>query len=119
MSDLTLVHSRSADGTVLDIALAGRLAIDTAAELLDLFREELPTAQKIRLDLSDLAEIDLNGIQLLCAACRTALVQDHSFNLTGSPAPCIQEAIGIVGLQRHTTCKHNASMPCIWCGGIN
>lgn len=119
MSDLIISHTLSNDGTVLQIALNGRLCIDTTPELLELLRTTLPTAQKVRLDVSNLAEIDLTGMQLICSACRTALVDKHSFNFSGSLAPCIQEAISTVGLQRHTVCKHDANLPCIWCGGIN
>lgn len=119
MSDLTITHSLSSDGTVLEVALAGRLAIDTAPQLLALLREQLPAAHKTKLDVSALSEVDLSGMQLICSACRTALNNGHSFNFSASLAPCVQAAIGAVGLQRHTACKHNVDKPCLWCGGLN
>jgi len=119
MSELTISHTMSGDGTVLEVTLSGRLAIDTAPALLELFKTQMSNAQKVRLSVSDLAEVDLIGMQLICAACRTAQAEGHSFNFSGSLAPCVQEAIGTIGLQRYTTCKHNANNPCIWCGGLN
>lgn len=119
MSDLTITHSLSSDGTLLEVALAGRLAIDTAPELLALLRAQLPAAHKTKLDVSALSEVDLSGMQLICSACRTAQERGHSFNFSGSLAPCVQAAIGVVGLQRHTTCKHTIDQPCLWCGGLN
>lgn len=119
MSDLTISHTLSGDGDVLEVTLSGRLAIDTAPELLALLRAQMPPVQKTRLDVAALAEVDLAGMQLICSACRTALAEGHAFNFSSGLAPCIQEAIGAVGLQRHTTCKHNTDNPCIWCGGLN
>lgn len=119
MSDLTITHTLSSDGTLLEVALAGRLAIDTAPELLTLLRTQLPTAHRTKLDVASLTEVDLSGMQLICSACRTAVENGHSFNFSGSPAPCVQTAIGAVGLQRHVTCRHNTQNPCLWCGGLN
>lgn len=119
MSDLTISHSLSSDGTLLEITVEGRLAIDTTPELLALLRTQLPAAEKTRLDVSALTEVDLSGMQLICSACRTAKMKRHSFSFSGNLAPCVQEAIGAVGLQRYITCKHNTDHPCIWCGGLN
>jgi len=119
MSDLTISHTLSTDGTLLEVALEGRLAIDTVPELLTLLQTQLPAANKTKLDVARLTEVDLAGMQLICSACRTALENGHSFNFSGSLAPCVQEAIGVVGLQRHTICKHTKDKPCLWCGGLN
>ncbi len=119
MSDLNVSHTRSPDNTALEITLSGRLAIDTAPELLALLQEQLPSAHQVRMNVSALSEVDLAGMQLICSACRTALAGSQSFNFKGELAPCVQEAIATIGLQRHTTCKHNTGNPCIWCGGLN
>ncbi len=119
MSDLTLSPTRSGDGTQLDLTIAGRLDIETAPELRQFFLTHMPAVQKVRLDVSNLSAIDLSGMQLICSACRTALADNISFHFSGKLGVCVQEAIGTIGLQRHTTCKHNADNPCIWCGGLN
>ncbi|MGB4599181.1 MAG: STAS domain-containing protein [Trichlorobacter sp.] len=119
MSDLNVSHALSSDNTTLEITLSGRLAIDTAPELLALLQEQLLSARKVRLNVSALSEVDLAGMQLICSACRSALAGSQSFNFSGGLAPCVQEAINNVGLQRHNTCKHSADNPCIWCGGLN
>ncbi|ACD95456.1 STAS domain-containing protein [Trichlorobacter lovleyi] len=118
MSDLTLTHSTSSDGSALKISVAGRLAIDTAAELHGLLLEEIPSTN-ILLDVSGIEEIDLAGMQLICSACRTALRVQKRFNFSGCISPDVKKTIECVGLQRQSTCKHNADLPCIWCGGIN
>ena len=118
MSDLTLSYTLSPDGSTLQISAAGRLAIDTAAELHGLLLEET-TATNILLDVSGIEEIDLAGMQLICSACRTALGVQKRFNFSGCMPPDVKKAIETVGLQRQSTCKHNTDLPCIWCGGIN
>lgn len=119
MSDLAVSHTLSQDGSVLEVSISGRLAIDTAPTLLELFTTQMPAAQKIRLSVSSLEEIDLAGMQLICSACRTALAEGKSFNFRDTLPPCVQEAINVIGLKRYTTCKHNITLPCIWCGGLN
>lgn len=118
MSDLTLTHSTSSDGSTLKISAAGRLAIDTASELHSLLLEET-TSTNILLDVSGIEEIDLAGMQLICSACRTALRVQKRFNFSGCMPPEVKKTIEGVGLQRQSTCKHKADLPCIWCGGIN
>lgn len=118
MSDLTLSHLLN-DAGQLTISIGGRLAIDTVAILRDFFLEHLPTAKSIRLDTGALEEIDLAGMQLLCSACYTALSENRSFRFSGKPAPCIAQGVDNLGFQDHKLCKHNASISCIWCGGIN
>lgn len=119
MSDLQLTHSLIADDTTLKINVAGRLAIDTAAELQQLLLEQLDTISSIQLDLSAVENIDLAGMQLICSACRTNLNLKKHFNFSGCLTPVVREAIGAIGLQRQATCKHNDDLPCIWCGGMN
>lgn len=119
MSDLTMTHSTSSDGGTLSISVTGRLAIDTAPALHSLLLEQSAPVSSIQLDLSAINEIDLAGMQLVCSACRTALDAKKHFNLAGCIAPDVRKAIDTVGLQRQITCKHNADLPCIWCGGIN
>jgi len=119
MSDLNLTHTVSSDGTTLTITASGNLAIDTASELHQLLLEQGSLVQKTQLDLSSLNAIDLSGMQLICSACRTALENQKHFNFSGCMTPEIKKTISDSGLQRQTTCRHNADLPCIWCGGIN
>lgn len=119
MSDLNLSHTVSDDGSTLKIAVTGRLAINTAPALHSLLLEQITPVTSIQLDLSAVDEIDLAGMQLICSACRTALDAQKRFNFSGCMAPEVKKAIDTVGLQRQSACKHNADLPCIWCGGIN
>jgi ABC-type transporter Mla MlaB component len=119
MSDLNLSYTVSNDGTTLTVTAAGKLAIDTATELHQLLLDQISIVRKIQLDLSGIHEIDLAGMQLICSACRTSLDDKKSFNFSGCMPATVKTAITAIGLQRQSACKHNADLPCIWCGGIN
>lgn len=119
MSDLILEHIANSENGTLQIGAAGRLTIENVAELLGLLQEQLGQHDNTRLDLSALDEIDLTGVQLICSACRTSLEAGQRFNLTGDMPTVVQTAINTLGLQQQATCKHNADLPCIWCGGLN
>lgn len=115
MDELTLTHS--IDNNTLEITVSGRLAIDTAANLLTLFKEQLASAKRVTLHMDEVTEIDLVGIQLICSACRSASQADKRLNFSGALPGAMKSAISEIGLQRYTTCKHNTDMPCIWYQG--
>lgn len=119
MSDLQLTQSISADGASLQITAAGRLCIDTAAELQQFLLEQAMQSTAVKLDLSAINDIDLAGIQVICSACRTLLDNSKPFNLTGSQPAAVSSAKEALGLQKQSACKHNNNQSCIWCGGLN
>lgn len=119
MSDLQLTQAASTDGSSLQITAAGRLCIDTAAELQQLLLQPAMQSSTVKLDLAAIDDVDLAGIQVVCSACRTMLDHKKQFNLTGSLSPALTSAKEALGLQRQTVCKHNDNQPCIWCGGLN
>ena len=119
MSDLQLTQSVSADNSCLQINAAGRLCIDTAAELQQFLLAQATQGSTVKLDLSAIDDIDLTGIQVICSACRTMLDNSRPFQLTGSLPAAVTSAKEALGLQRQIACKHNDNKPCIWCGGLN
>ncbi len=119
MSDLNISNTVTENGTSLKITISGKLTIETAAELQTTFLKNNADIKNIKLDISTVEEIDLAGMQVICSACQTYLDAKRQFNFTGCMAQAVKSAIYAVGLQRQITCKHNADLPCLWCGGIN
>ena len=117
MDELKLEHGM-ADENTLQIKIEGRLCIDTANELLALLRDKIPNATRIKLDVAGISEIDLPGLQLICSACRTALVQNRKFGFKTELPENMKAMVDSIGLQRSVICKHNADMACIWSGGL-
>ncbi len=119
MSDLNITNAVTENGKSLNITISGKLTIETAAELQTTFLKSIDNIKDIKLDISTVQEIDIAGMQVICSACRTYLDAKRQFNFTGCMAQAVKSAISAVGLQRQITCKHNADLPCLWCGGIN
>ncbi len=119
MSELNISNTVAGNGTSLKITIAGKLTIENAAELQTNLLGNCNKMENIQLDISAVDEIDLAGMQLICSACRTNLDAKRQFNFTGCISEAVKSAISAVGLQRQITCKHNADLPCLWCGGIN
>ncbi len=119
MSELTIKHALSDDGSILKISVSGKLAIDTAEDLKNLLVEKSGMSNSIQIDLSELKELDIIGIQLICSACHTNLNLKKHFNFTGSMGQNVKAAVAVAGLGGKINCKYNYDLPCIWSGGIN
>lgn len=117
MDELNLDYTVSEDST-LNIAIKGRLCIDTAQELLTLLKGQIDTADRVVIDPAGVTETDLSGVQLICSACRTALTRSKGFRFSTDLPQCMKMTVESIGLQRSVTCKHNADMACIWSGGL-
>lgn len=120
MSDLIFNHSISADGTVKTISIAGRLAIDTASELHGFLKEQLSDGPELLvLDLAELDDLDIAGVQLICSTCHTALDNGKKFQFGSAVPEVLKHAKQQLGITHITQCKYKANTPCIWFGGLN
>jgi anti-anti-sigma regulatory factor len=120
MSDLIFNHTVSADGTVKTISIAGRLAIDTAAELHGFLKEQLADEpDSVIVDLAGLDDIDIAGVQMICSACRTIQQGGRKFQFGSSTAEALDHIKNQLGITHITQCKYKANTPCIWFGGLN
>ena len=117
MSELIIRPLACIDGNSIEIALAGSLCIENAAELQQCLLAQAPQTGSIRLNLVELEAIDLAGLQVICSACRTMLGAGKTFSFAGKLPDTVKETLIKIGLQRQSTCKHNNELPCIWCGG--
>lgn len=120
MSDLTLNHSISADGTVKTISISGRLAIDTASELHGFLKEQLPDLpESLVMDLAELDELDIAGFQMICSTCHTVLDSGKKFQFGSKTSEVLEHMKKQLGITHITQCKYKANTPCIWFGGLN
>lgn len=116
MDDLSLVRNLDNNGC-LYVEIAGRLAIDTVASLHELLKSELSQALQIKLDLTSLTDIDICGVQLICAACHTTLTTEKSFSFSGVIPSCASSAVNNLGLNSSEKCKYRNDMTCVWFKG--
>jgi anti-anti-sigma regulatory factor len=115
MAEFGVKQKKGKDGVVLKVT--GRLTIDHVADLRAALLDSFANNAQVTLDLTLVEAIDLNGLQLLCAAHRTSLGQDKSLVVLGGEQPCVQQAARTAGYFRHTGCSQDEPKTCIWLGG--
>ncbi len=99
----------------IQMVFTGKLSIEHAAEMKAKLLEALANSESLELDLSDVEEIDLPCLQLVCAAHRSAGKAGKSIDLSGSSG-AVAQAVTAAGLDRSTTCANHGGL-CIWRGG--
>lgn len=83
------------------VELPGELTIAHAAELRE-FLSAVAGREDVQLNTRAVAEVDVAGLQLLCAAHRTALASNRRFVLAEGPvSPELRKAIETAGFGRN------------------
>ncbi len=99
------------------LKVSGGVTISEAGDLHEALTAALACAGELQVDLSDIAGIDLTGLQLLCAAHQSALRDGKSLYITDGGNPTFRDMAADAGFQRHTGCVRDISFSCIWVGG--
>jgi ABC-type transporter Mla MlaB component len=100
-----------------DLKVEGCVTISEAARFKDVLLDALGAARELRVDLSGVTEIDLAGLQLLCAAHRSARERGKVFSVQGGEDGIYGGIIEVAGFRRHIGCFQDSSCACIFVGG--
>ncbi|MDD2542475.1 MAG: STAS domain-containing protein [Desulfuromonadaceae bacterium] len=95
------------------------LTIETAAEFSRIVREALEASRNVAIEFDPAVEIDITGVQVLCAACKSAARDGKEFSYRGPQPRALAEIINSSGAERNAVCKHNNNSTCVWFGGGN
>jgi len=115
MEEFTAHQSGDASSRVL--ALSGMLTIHYAGEIKSALMEAFAGAEKLTCDLQRVSEIDLSGLQLLCAAHRMALDSGVSLTVCGLHGNAVPSVAQEAGFFRHVGCLQDVNKTCLWVGG--
>jgi len=115
MEEFTAHQSGDTSSRTLD--LSGMLTIHYAGEIRSALMEALSDAGKLTCDLQRVSEIDLAGLQLLCAAHRMALNSGVSFTVCGLDGNAVPAVALEAGFFRHVGCLQDVNKTCLWVGG--
>ncbi len=96
------------------VTFIGKMVISYAHEMKAAMVEAFARAREIRLDLGEVTEIDLTGMQLVCAAHRDSINMKKAFHIVGNPGEVFTALAADAGFPRHG-CMHGEKCP--WCGG--
>ena len=106
---------KSGDGNVGILRLAGTLTIEYAERLREALLAALEESVRLTLDCSEVTDVDLSGLQLLCSAHRTASSGRHQLELLLPMPAALHRAFNEVGLVRLRACCSVApGTPCLW-----
>ena len=102
--------------TIREIGIFGAMTIHHAEEIWSAMLEALAEADEVRLEMAQVKEIDLMGLQLLCSAHRTSVSMSKRFILGGCSAS-VKETIQDSGFKRYVGCEQDVDHTCIWIQG--
>jgi anti-anti-sigma regulatory factor len=105
-----------ATGERAPLVLSGQLTVQEAGWLRGVLLNPLERLDRIEIDLSQATGIDLAGLQLLCAAHKSAMAQGKKIVLLGVPEPVAQAARG-AGFSRLEGCTAGPGESCLWAQG--
>ena len=103
-------RKRAGGGATLH--LHGELTVQEAGRVRIELLDSLARADRVEIDLSSVTAADIAGLQLLCAAHKTAAARGKTVLLLRMPAS-VEEAVAVAGFGRHEGCMAD----CLWAGG--
>jgi anti-anti-sigma regulatory factor len=118
MSDFSIQQMNQADapGTKI-VVVSGGMTIQNAREVRNALMEAFSDGEGVCLEMGKVTEVDLAGLQLLCAAHRTSMTDKKHFSVSGIDNEAIKSVIRDAGFPRHTGCAEDIDKTCIWAGG--
>lgn len=110
-------NSSALESGEIIITSGDRLSVENAAVFLQHVREALQVSKNVTVEFEPEVEIDITGVQVICAACRSAAANGKTFSYKGPPPRGLSEIIAACGGEHHAaTCKHIKDSTCIWFG---
>lgn len=98
-------------GSEKKVKLAGGVTLARASEVKAELLDALTGASRLHLDLTAVDEMDVAGVQLLCALHRSAVRQGKGLEITAEGrSTLVAELSRAVGFPRHKGCAEG----CLW-----
>ncbi|HDH11209.1 MAG TPA: anti-sigma factor antagonist [Nitrospirae bacterium] len=99
------------------LTINGELTIQNADALQDILIHSLEYAEHLVLNLENVTDVDLSGLQLLFSACKTTMELKKDFTLNGNCPEVFKEAARDAGYSLHTGCGSGCNKMCLWMVG--
>jgi anti-anti-sigma regulatory factor len=118
MSDFSIQQMNQVDapGTKI-VVVNGEMTIQNAGEIRNVLLGAFSDGEGLCLEMGKVTEIDLAGLQLLCAAHKTSMTDKKPFSVSGIDCEAIKTVIRDAGFLRHIGCAQDINKTCIWTGG--
>jgi anti-anti-sigma factor len=96
-----------------ELVVSGAVTVSQVGELQALLLEALSQAPLVQVDLSQVEEIDVAGIQLLCAAHRLAGKNGRRLEVKNIGAR-VRQLIRNAGFAHASVCSSGENRACLW-----
>ena len=118
MDDFEIVQTTPPDqpGTRL-VAIKGSMSIQYGPEIKAALLEAMNHADTVRLDLREVTEMDLVGLQFVCSTHRAMVVKGKQLVINKAGNLVMEEAMLSAGISSHAGCIHGTENSCAWAGG--
>jgi len=118
MADFSIKQKNktNAPGTKF-VMIGGEMTIRNAGEIRNALLVAFSEGEGVCLEMGKVTEVDLAGLQLLCAAHRTSMKDKKHFSISGIDNEAFKCIIQDAGFLRHTGCADDVNKTCVWTGG--
>jgi anti-anti-sigma regulatory factor len=118
MDEITIARSQDPEAECREILkVSGRVTIAQASGFREALLGALDAAKELQVDLSGVTQIDLAGLQLLCAAHQSAESVGKRFEVLAGGNEIFRSVVSDAGFPRHVGCARDTSCSCIWIEG--
>ena len=116
--DECTVSVKQAEGAAdtLTVRVSGSMTIGSIREVHARLLDAFSRGSGVCLDLRGVEEIDLSGLQIVCAAHRSAIRNCGEFTVEGNQREVIVAAARAAGFIRNSGCDKECDY-CYWAGG--
>ena len=99
------------------VTIGGSMTIQHGGEIRDALMQALGSAKTLLLNLEQVKEIDIIGLQLICSTHRASIAQSKHFSVMKAGNAAIEAAVQAVGYCRRTGCVEDTEHTCVWVEG--
>lgn len=96
------------------VAVKGAMTIAQAVELREGLLQAFAEGKSVEILLTDVTEVDITGLQLMCSSHRTSLEKQLKLTITGGDADVFYKVAEQAGMLRHTGCSQDVTGTCLW-----
>ena len=97
-----------------EAVISGPLTVDRIDELRLLLQQAFARGKPVRLSLAAVTEIDIAGLQLICSAHRTAVMNGTDLVVIDSKGDVLAEAASEAWMLARAGCSEDRCGICIW-----
>ena len=99
------------------IVINGEMTIQNAVEIRNALLDTFSEGNNLQLDMKGVTDVDLTGLQVICAAHISSIKIGKNFTLVINGNEPIMKIVHDAGFLRHTGCSLDLSNTCVWTGG--